>query len=714
MKPRLMPLFWLGVWIPPILAQEAPVAVILSSLGGTYARARDRASLPLHPGEFLFDGDSLQTLDSPATVLHCPSRAVIDVPRGGQATVNRKQVKVTPRPAGPARSVPVCEMPELERMPRAEEAHLGSSLFDASARPSDPGPVSSRAGESEVAAVLTRFAAAQREQRDADAFALGRTLERYWPESTGLKPRLFQHGQAVAANRQPPAPASAQGAYAVVVGISKYRDKDPKHQLRFAHADALSFYEFLRSPRGGSLPDDHIALLVDEGATTQAIRGALSEVLKKRVDTVILFIASHGLSTDAGAGFLISYDTNWENPGQTAISMSEINRLLTVNLAGANTVFAFVDACRSGSVAALHSQIKGLSLPKGTLFGFTASEAFESSYESPDLGGGHGVFSYYLVEGLNGSANQGATSTVIIDDVVEYVHQSVRRFTSRRQNPNTFGRFSRATPLADLRLPGPGRVAAPSVVAGGLGRRGTDGDLRLELENRGQTVILGYLEGEESAVTRENFVSAQADFAAARKLAPESIWLEARETFSAGRVALFDKDYGRAAELFERAARLDPAGAAAYNGLGIVRLELADYPGALAFFEDAIRRAPRWAYAWHNKALAQMQTGDYAGAIRSYQTAMENAPLYSYLPYNLGVLYQTLNRSRDAESQYRKAMELAPNRGEPLNALGTLRAAQGKRAEAEGLFRRALDLDPTLEVARQNLAALAAESQRRR
>ena len=43
---------------------------------------------------------------------------------------------------------------------------------------------------------------------------------------------------------------------------------------------------------------------------------------------------------------------------------------------------------------------------EGEIFGLMASRPKELSMESPDFGGGHGAFSYYLVKGLLGRRGQ--------------------------------------------------------------------------------------------------------------------------------------------------------------------------------------------------------------------------------------------------------------------------------------------------------------------
>jgi tetratricopeptide (TPR) repeat protein len=702
---------YLAVFAAQVFPQEQPVAVVLAGSGGSFLRSKAETSLNLYPGEVLFDGDSFRAQQGSVTVLHCPSGQVVDLPIGSVASVTRKQLKVSPRLASPARSVPVCRLPEMERTPRAESYHLGASLFAGESRPTAGPLVEPPRNEGEAIELLARLTRAQQEKRVVEAQAICDALLRYWADAAWLKPRLFVQGQGVAALSQPLSQGGPR-TFAVVVGVSNYARLPADKQLRFAHRDALDFSEFLKSGRGGSLaPDVNLKVLVDRNATVAAVRNALNTVLKDKAgpnDTAILFVACHGASDNTGA-YLMLYDTDPQNLAQTALSMEELRQLVAGQLARVKLVVAYVDACRSGRIAVIHKSLKGIERPDGILFGFTASEASESSYERADLGGGHGVFSWFLDQALNGEAKGNRGQTVTVDNVIQYVREKVREATGGRQNPDTFGTFDRQTMLADLRLPGPTPTLLASAASGPARARGLDEhERRVDLENRGQSVIVRYLDGEQNPVPRADFVDAAEAFAAARRQAPESVWLEAREDFCKGRVAVFDKQYESAIDLLERAIRLDPAGAVAYNALGIAYLERADNGRALAAFDDAISRAPQWAYAWHNRALAQTQTGDYSAAIRSYQHAIALAPTYLYLPYNLGVLYQTLNRRREAAAQYLKASSLDPNRAEPYNALGTLRAAEGKTAEAQRLFRKALQLNPGFQAAQHNLDELLA------
>ena len=229
--------------------------------------------------------------------------------------------------------------------------------------------------------------------------------------------------------------------------------------------------------------------------------------------------------------------------------------------------------------------------------------------------------------------------------------------------------------------------------------------LKVALEDQGQNLLVRYLAGEQDAPGASDFFAGAQYFEAAELLARDSVFLEARKVFCEGRVKVFGKEYGAAADLLERAIRLDPGHAYSYNALGIAFLERAEYDRAILAFRDAVSRAPYWAYPLHNMALAYFQKGDYSAAIAAYQQAIRMAPQYAYLPYNLGLVYQRLNRAKDAESMYRKALALRQD-AQTYTALGYLKFFEKKPGEAEGFYKTALAKDPALALARHDYAVL--------
>jgi tetratricopeptide (TPR) repeat protein len=694
--------------VVPAFAQgrpEVPVAIVLRVQGTTYVRQGDRAGLSLTPGEVLFSGDSFRTGSGSVTILHCPSRQVIDLPTNASGMASLQHLTVRPAPTALRRTVSECDIPPSARRTPASQSHLGGSVFGVRILTTTEVTDPETSTEPGIARLLTQLAVAERARREQEALAISRTLFRIWPEAAWLRVKVFEHELAAAARGQPA--GVAPGTSALVIGISHYQDNKVP-QLQWAHRDALMIRDYLKSKRGGSLSDDRIALLLNEDATAPAIRAAFNKVLLQRTTTVIVFIAAHGYEAN-GKGYIAASDTKVQDLSDKGVALSDINHLITADLSGVKAIFAYVDSCYSGYLQGLNSS--GLQAPPGgRLFGFAASRTKEKSHEVPDLGGGHGVFSWYLNEVLTATGTRAAAVSTI-KQAIRYVQDHVEEHTGQKQHPVDFGNYDANAPLLDFRLEGPKTAPATSDAlareATGLRERGlNEPDQRLQYENEGERIVSRYLEGEADPLKKSDFEVAAENFDKASNLARESVWLESRSAFVHGRVLIFDKQYDEAIRLLERAVRLDPAGAIAYNALGLAYLEKPDYPKALAAFEDAVSRAPLWAYAWHNKALAESQMGNYRAAINSYQRGIEVAPQYFYLPYNLGALYQSLNRLRDAEVQYKKAAKADDTRGESYNALGTIRAIQGKRAEARRLFERALQKDPNLEIARRNLAAL--------
>src|SRR5215471_16489972 len=109
-------------------------------------------------------------------------------------------------------------------------------------------------------------------------------------------------------------PDSGNGGkiWAVVIGVSAYRNLAPESQLHYAHRDANDIADFLRSPRGGGLPSSQIKVLVNENATLFALRTALGTWLPRSSqpqDIVYVFFAGHGTMED-NDGYLLAHDSD--------------------------------------------------------------------------------------------------------------------------------------------------------------------------------------------------------------------------------------------------------------------------------------------------------------------------------------------------------------------------------------------------------------------
>jgi uncharacterized caspase-like protein len=72
----------------------------------------------------------------------------------------------------------------------------------------------------------------------------------------------------------------------------------------------------------------------------------------------------------------------------------------------------------------------------------TSSDVNELSYENKRWGGGHGVFTYALLEGLRGKADANGDSLITAGELFAYVRDRVRLETGFKQNPRSLYDFS--------------------------------------------------------------------------------------------------------------------------------------------------------------------------------------------------------------------------------------------------------------------------------
>jgi WD40 repeat protein len=155
-------------------------------------------------------------------------------------------------------------------------------------------------------------------------------------------------------------------------------------------------------------------------------------------DVVLLFIAGHGLSNEAGTFFFLPSDAAFNADGtirpSTAVSHFELQEVLTAP----GRKLVFIDACRSGSAITGRTRMVDNTLlvrrlnNQSTVI-LTASTGSQDSQERPDLR--HGVFTYALIQGLRGEAILAGKTTVTIDTLKAYVTDRVRELTEGQQRP---------------------------------------------------------------------------------------------------------------------------------------------------------------------------------------------------------------------------------------------------------------------------------------
>jgi hypothetical protein len=259
------------------------------------------------------------------------------------------------------------------------------------------------------------------------------------------------------------ASSSTAQKWAVIVGISKYRDSRIAG-LRYASADAHAFQDWLVSPQGGGYAPSQVKLLVDSEATGQNIRNALFNWLKQALeeDMVTIYFAGHGSpeSPDSINNlFLLPYDVKYTDIAATGFPMWDIETALK-RFIKAKKVVVIADACHSGGVGQsfdiarrgnrglminpIGSGLQNLSQAGDGIAVISASDDKQMSQEGRQWGNGHGVFTYYLLQGLKGDADYNKDGHVTLGELIPYLSEKVRRETKNAQSPTVAGKFDPA------------------------------------------------------------------------------------------------------------------------------------------------------------------------------------------------------------------------------------------------------------------------------
>jgi uncharacterized caspase-like protein len=257
--------------------------------------------------------------------------------------------------------------------------------------------------------------------------------------------------------------------WAVVIGAGRYEDPAIP-RLRYTVADAEAVHQFLTGP--GGFPPEHVLLLTDKTErkpTLRNLKWALGTFLARSArkdDTVFVFFAGHGapevdprgLERDGIAKYLVPVDADLDDLYATALPMDELHTIFT--RIEAERIVVLLDACYSGGAggrtfAAKRTRttnlddlfLERLTRAKGRAI-VSAARPNEVSLELSELG--HGLFTYYVLEGLKGGADSNGDAVVTLQELYEYVEREVTqrsRAVGGSQHPVLKGELEGALPL---------------------------------------------------------------------------------------------------------------------------------------------------------------------------------------------------------------------------------------------------------------------------
>jgi len=206
----------------------------------------------------------------------------------------------------------------------------------------------------------------------------------------------------------------------------------------------------------------NVRYLANEQATSVNVREALTDFLKSAIeeDIVFIYFAGHGAPDPDRPKvlYLLTHDSQLSRLASTSIKMQEVQDALH-DYCAAKTVLVFTDACHSRGVSGalatralaspdlVNEYFSELARSRESSLSFSASDVNQLSQEDRKWGGGHGVFTYYILEGLKGAADFDKDNIVRLGELTQYVSDHVRRETRSQQSPISSGSYDGILPL---------------------------------------------------------------------------------------------------------------------------------------------------------------------------------------------------------------------------------------------------------------------------
>ena len=215
---------------------------------------------------------------------------------------------------------------------------------------------------------------------------------------------------------------------ALVIGIEKYENLTNLDAV-YANRDAKAFKAYANRALG--IPTENIKVLIDQEAsrsdTLKALKLWLPQKTKGSKKDIFIFFAGHGLASDDGEDLYV---------------LPQDGDSILLKDTAPNSVTMFFDTCYSGQTRKEETLIAGLrpirivaekSKTPSNFTIFSASNLTQTSGSIEEAK--HGIFSYYLMKGLEGKADLDQNKKITNGELIAYLKQNVSEeaFTNNRQ-----------------------------------------------------------------------------------------------------------------------------------------------------------------------------------------------------------------------------------------------------------------------------------------
>ncbi len=254
------------------------------------------------------------------------------------------------------------------------------------------------------------------------------------------------------------APVGKSDLYILAVGINVY--KNAKYNLNYAKADAQALSLAVEKKGQGIFGKVYKTLLTDDLATKEGIEKAFKQIADqaKPQDSFIFFYAGHGIliETDADSNktfYLVPNDVTQITTDGGELSLKGISSALLrdwTTQIKAGKQLMMLDACQSGGAIQAFAErdlaeekaISQLARSAGIVI-LAASGTEQQAIEFKKLG--HGVFTYALLQGLNGEADGNPSDRVItVSEIESFLDRKVPELTKEYRGTTQYPqRYSR-------------------------------------------------------------------------------------------------------------------------------------------------------------------------------------------------------------------------------------------------------------------------------
>ena len=226
---------------------------------------------------------------------------------------------------------------------------------------------------------------------------------------------------------------------AIIIGVESY---EKSSKALYADNDAKMFKYFATKALG--ISSANIKLLVDNEAkrldTIEALKAWLPKKILKDESELFVFFSGHGYPSNDNNLYLIPQNGDPRFLEESALSKNYI--IEQIQKLQPKSVTMFFDACYSGNgkdgevlVAGL-KPIRKLEIKEEIPENFYIFSSSDYNQESSTIKEAeHGIFSYYLMKGLEGNADENKDKKITNGELIAYLKDNVSQeaFTQNRQ-----------------------------------------------------------------------------------------------------------------------------------------------------------------------------------------------------------------------------------------------------------------------------------------